>query len=363
MVTLWLRAIVTVALLFAEGVVAQQVYFDVSRTVVCTEIGDSSSPLHPIERGQKLVQARVSVSLLAYRGEAEAITECLYQFESGTNTTQMIDYLPRTTMDTNVAGNIQVQKSSEVSDQVNLSVSAGIDSIRANGGGAKSDSSRAAFSYELIPPQEMVAAVGTIGRGTGVYFKLRRTPQISLEGSREFLITLQVPVDWRGGYFRATCQAVRRSNRNASVLGSRTFIVPIYLAGDSIARRLAEDFADAEQLLYASARKHQHDVHRRSLPTIAHELSLVDPKIPTNWLDQVVAHPSVATAELGFERRLPTEIVAAIDGYREARRALVTLRTDGSASTPPSRQTRAAVELGGDAAAFVRADVSQTPAN
>lgn len=355
MVTHFAKAVVVLFSLFVANLDAQQVHFDVSRTVACQSLHtDGASTADLARPGRKLVQARVSVSVLAHRGEAKDITECLYRFDNASSTTQVVDYLPRTTMDTNVAGNIQVQQSTEAADQVNLSVSAGFESIRANGGGSKSDSTRAAFEYELIPPQEMVAAVGTTGRGTGVYFKLRRTPQISLEGSREFLITLRVPNDWRGGYFRATCKAVRQTNRGETVLGASTFVVPLYLADDVIARRLAENFSDAEQQLYTSARKHQHDVLRRSLPTIAHELSLVDPKIPATWLQQVVSHHSVTDTKLGFERRLPTEVQAAIANYREARLGLTSLRKETVAAASPRLHQQQGVRS--DADVYVRAD-------
>lgn len=102
--------------------------------------------------------------------------------------------------------------------------------------------------------------------------------------------------------------------------------MPLYLENDVIARRRAENFSDAEQRLVARARQHQRTIQRRSLPTIAHELSLVDPKIPAAWLDQVVAHYSPTGTRLSFERRLPVEIQVAIDEYRDARLRLTQLR-------------------------------------
>lgn len=309
-----------------------RVQFDVSRTVACHTISDVAQPA--VQPGEKLIQARVSVSLLAYRGEAEDVDECLYRFESGTGTTQVVDYLPRTTMDSSVEGNIRVQRNEEKSSQLNLSVNGGFEIVQADGGGSKSEASRAAMEYELIPPQDVVAAVGTTSRSTGVYFKLRRTPQISLEGSRDFLITLRVPIDWRGGYFRAHCQAVQRTQRDSQVVGTGTFVVPLYLAGDLQSKRLAENLSNSEQRLYAAALKNQREVHRRSLPTIAHELSLVDPKIPRAWLQQVLEHSSPTGDGLAFEARLPSELKSSIDEYRLARLGLTQLRTSPTQAPP-----------------------------
>jgi hypothetical protein len=266
------------------------------------------------------------VSLLASGGAAEHIDECLYRFEGAASMMQVVDYLPRTTMDTSVAGNIRVQRSEEKSNQINLSVDGGWEWIHATAGGSQGEAARSALEFELAPPQEMVAAVGTIGRGTGVYFKLRRTPQVSLEGSRDFLITLRVPMAWRGGYFRAYCQAVRRTHRGVEVIGGGSFLLPLYLAGDLEGKQLAEHLSNSEQRLYAVARKNQREVQRRSHPTIAHELSLVDPKIPNTWFQQVLEYPASSSSGLAFEARLPPDLQASIGEYRMAQRRLTQLR-------------------------------------
>jgi hypothetical protein len=313
-----------------------------------------------IQPGEKMIQARVTVSLLAYGGAAEYIDECLYRFESASNMMQVVDYLPRTTMDTSLAGNIRVQRSKENSSQINLGVDGGFELIHANAGGSLGQAARSALEYELAPPQEMVAAVGTIGRGTGVYFKLRRTPQVSLEGSRDFMISLRVPMSWRGGYFRAYCQAVQRTHRGVEVVGAGTFLLPLYLAGDFEAKQLAENLSNSEQRLYAVARKNQREVERRSHPTIAHELALVDPKIPHTWFQQVLEYHPSSGSGLSFEARLPSDLQASIDQYRTAGRRLMQLRATVTAkpvaslaNTDPSV---AATAESGDDQAIAQAD-------
>ena len=304
-----------------------RVQFDVSRTVACQVL--SGEGRQEIQPGERLIQVRISVSLLTIHGEAQDVDECLYRLESASGATQVVDYLPRTTMDSSVEGNIRVQRNNEKSSQLNLNVRGGFEVVQANGGGAATEASRAALEYELIPPQEAVAAVGTTRRGTGVYFKLRRTPQTSLEGSRDFLVTLRVPANWRGGYFRAYCHAVQRTPRATYDVGSGTFVVPLYLAGDLTAKRLAENLSSFEQRLHAVAAKNRIEVHRRSLPTIAHELSLVEPKIPRTWFEQVLDHRSSTGNGLAFEARLPAELQRSIEEYRLARRALMELAGRG----------------------------------
>ena len=306
---------------------APQVHFDVSRTVACQVIPEETQKLE--QPGELLVQARVSVSLLVYRGEAEDIDECLYQFGSATSSIQIVDYRPRTTMDSSVTGNIRVQQSEDRSSQLNLNVTGGFELVQAGGGGSQSKAARSAVEYELLPPREMVAAAGTTGRGRGVYFKLRRTDRVSLEGSRDFLIKMRVPIEWRGGSFRAYCQAVQRTQRGTEIIGTGSYVIPLYLAGDSEAKRRAEILSHSEQRLYAIASKNQREVQRRSRPTIAHELAFVEPRIPAKWLQQVLEQPLPTGRRLGFESRLPSELQASIDEYRTARRSLTQLRSDG----------------------------------
>lgn len=308
-----------VALFFCLQQVAtsqQRIQFDVSRTVACFPIESDGQPLAQVD--ERLVQARVSVSVLANQGAAEDISECLYRFDNEASNVQIVDYRPRTTMDTSIAGNIRIQGSEESNSQLSLNLDGGLEMVRGSAGGSRGKAVRSSWEYERIPPQEMVAAVGTTGRGTGVYFKLRRTERVSLEGSREFLMTLRVPATWRGGVFRATCRAVSRSAEGEYVLGAGTFVVPLYLAGDLAAKQDAAELSTAEHALRVMASQKHREIKRRSKPTLAHELSFVEPEIPWTWLQQVFDQRSL-TQRLPFEGRLPADLQATVEAYRRAR--------------------------------------------
>ncbi len=306
-----------------------RVQFDASRIVACRDV--TTEEFAEGNADEKLVQAHLQVSVLVFQGQAEAVTECLYRFETAADArhpasaAQVVDYLPKNTMDSILAGNIRVQRNDETSKQLDVNLGGSIDFAHGNLGGSRTKSTRAAIQYELLPPQEMVAAVGTTGRGTGVYFKLRGTPQISLEGSRDFLITLRVPADWRGGYLRAACQAMHRSSNWAGTVGSGAFVIPLYLDGDAEAKQHAEDLSDAENRLYALASQHGQEIRRRSQPTIAHELSLADPRIPDSWLYDVLQNDVGKGRHFSFERHLPQSLQEAISDYRVARRRLNSL--------------------------------------
>lgn len=306
-----------------------RVQFDVNRIVACRNV--TAVEFARANSDEKLIQARLQVSALVYRGQAEDISECLYRFENPTDTlqpagtVQVVDYLPRTTMDSSVAGNIRVQRSNEGNKQLSLNVGGSVELAHGSLGASRSKTTRSALEYELLPPQDMVAAVGTTGRGTGVYYKLRRTAQVSLEGSRDFVITLRVPVNWRGGQLRAVCQALRRSGDVAQTIGSGAFVIPLYLHGDAAAKQHAQALSDAENRLYALANQHGEEIRRRSQPTIAHELALADPRIPHTWLYEVLQGGAGNGRRFSFERHLPKSLQQAISEYRAAKRQLSAL--------------------------------------
>ena len=306
-----------------------RVQFDVSRFVACRNV--TADEFARANGDEKLIQARLQVSALVFQGQAEHISECLYRFENPTDTlqpsgaAQVVDYLPRTTMDSNVAGNIRVQRSNEGDKQLSLNVGGNVELAHGSLGASRSKSTRSALEYELLPPQEMVAAVGTTGRGTGVYFKLHRTPQISLEGSRDFVITLRVPANWRGGHLRAACQAMQRSGDLAQTIGSGAFVIPLYLDGDADAKQRAQALSGAENRLYALARRHGEEIRRRSQPTIVHELALADPRIPQTWLYDVLQNAVGHGRHFSFERHLPDSLRQAINEYRLAKQQLSSL--------------------------------------
>jgi hypothetical protein len=48
---------------------------------------------------------------------------------------------------------------------------------------------------------------GTSSEGRGVFFKLKRSSQTSLEGVHDLAVTFVVPADWQGGRVRVGCSA------------------------------------------------------------------------------------------------------------------------------------------------------------
>src|SRR4029078_8631810 len=58
-----------------------------------------------------------------------------------------------------------------------------------------------------LPPKHAVVVSGTSSAGRGVFFKLERDSQTSLEGSHELTFTCVAPRAWRWSEIRVDCAA------------------------------------------------------------------------------------------------------------------------------------------------------------
>lgn len=74
-----------------------------------------------------------------------------------------------------------------------------------NAGTTRSNS--ATETTSRLPPQRAVVVSGTSAEGRGVFFKLKRSSQTSLEGAHEFTIAFVVPHDWKAGTVRVGASA------------------------------------------------------------------------------------------------------------------------------------------------------------
>lgn len=74
-----------------------------------------------------------------------------------------------------------------------------------NAGTSRSES--ATEKVTRLPPRQAVVVSGTSFEGRGVFFKLKRSTQTSLEGVHPLSVTFSVPADWQAGTVRVYCSA------------------------------------------------------------------------------------------------------------------------------------------------------------
>lgn len=334
-----LRSVVVAALTFvgsgsggggSEAVAAPpRVSFDAAALV---EVVDVTSPeFAAVSPHERLIEARFPVSALLAVNAHESLSELLYRIDSPEGSLRVVNFMPRTTLTSEYATNLAIEEKSEQDTNVGLNAAGGYGPVSsATGHFAATEKFASLQRFELLPPLETVAASGTVGRGNGVYFKLRPTQRTSVEGAQEVIVVYRVPSTWRTDYVTIRCRAYGESvtgpfgTKEATVWGQASFVVAMYLQGDSGAQMAARDFVAAESNLRRMAATKRTEVEKRAVPTPVHELAVhfggKSPRIPDTWLEQLLVGPEREAVQfLGY---LPGAVRESAIDYTAARRKL-----------------------------------------
>jgi hypothetical protein len=315
--------------LWARGEIPA-VQFDVSGSVACRDV----TPDDFAERNsdERLVEARFQVSTFFGSGDPDELLQFLYTLDSPRKTVRIVDYEPKTTLESDVAGNVGIEKKKEKTFTLGLGLSGNAQHlIHADASGNAATKTLNSVKYDLLPPKELLAASGTLLRGHGVYFKLRPSEQTTLEGAKEFVVVLRVPRDWQADYVHLHCQATAhrrgglQSSSDGITCGEASFVLALYLEGDDAARRTAEYFVQRDMQLRRGIRLHHDEIRKRAYPSLAHKIGgffeVVAPEIPADWYRDVI-YGGASRSEPSYIRQLPPEVADAARQYLASKRAL-----------------------------------------
>ena len=304
-----------------------RVTFDVAPVVACQDV--TTEEFLASNPDEKLIEAAIQVSSLIRSGNEGDLLQYFYRLDSSRQSIRIVDYSPKTTLASDVAGNVSIEKKKEQTKGIGLTLSGPRDlPVNIAGSGDIGAKSTDAVRYELVPPMTAVAASGTLDRGCGVYFKLKPSRSTSLEGAKEFVVVLRVPIDWRGDFLYLSCTArgVKRgvipSLREDVVCGRRTFIVALHTEGDAAAKAAAERMVRAEWVLLRTISANRQAIQRRTYPTLAHKvgvlLDVIEPKLPDDWARYVIFGGPEDQIEQ-ITQRLPSDVRQAVSQYTVAR--------------------------------------------
>lgn len=311
-------------------VAADRVYFDVPTAVAVKDV--TTEEFAAVHAGERLVELKLLVSAMV-QGTASEL-ELKYGIDFPARGLEIVDYLPKTTLASDVAGNIGIETHDEDLSTLGIAITGAQPPFTGTLTGNSTDKDSRSVRYELLPPLETVAASGTLNRRTSAFFRMRATPRISVEGDKEFVLVLRVPATWRGSYVALRCESFGEQTmatppfKQRVSLGRAQFVVGLYLEGDEPARAAAHAFALAEMRLRSAAARHQKQLQRQAFPTVIHKvgalLSVTDPKLPSNWLESVIYSPPTHRGER-VSHELPDAVSDAVSTYLAARRTLVEL--------------------------------------
>ena len=309
------------------------VHFDVPAVVVA-EVIDPAFVTQP-SSGGKFIRLRFPVSAFVAPELQGEVSEYVIEVGSPQASLRVVDFWPRNEMTSEIDGTIKVDESRNQTVEASLSASAGFEPFaRGSANGKYQSKSDLQEHYTRKPQMEALTSSGTTQRGYGCFFKFRPGPASQLEGAREIAILAEVPQTWRADTALVRMRAVGRGSdfSRPKPLSHSTMWMTIHLAGDQTAAAQAQRFLRGEQALRSMAHSAEPVVAKRAYPSMWHRvgaaLDVVEPRIPEDYLFQVLYGPSEQYLE-GNAHRLPIELRVAILDYWEERKQLQSLAFGG----------------------------------
>jgi hypothetical protein len=258
------------------------------------------------------------------------VVQLFFSLETAPDRLQVAAYSPQTTLASDFAGNISVEKKQERSRGGGVSVTGPFDwPVKVSGSGDVGAKQQDAVRYELVPAKIPVAASGTIQGGSGVYFRLRASRSDCLEGAKEFSVTFRVPAAWRASLATFTCTAEGVERKlvppleEQVVCGKRRFLIALYQQGDHAAMASAERLIEAQSKLLRTVLANRRQIERSLYPTVAHKLGVlldvIPPRLPRDWTEQLIFGTSCEDFEQQIAGRMPQPVREAASQYVVAR--------------------------------------------
>ena len=258
----------TIALLSftSSGIAAElpAVRFDAGRLIACRVAATEDSAR--ADPDEKIIEVNFRVSTLVTAGKATDIDELLIMITSPEDRVRVVDFSPSTQMVTDVEGPIEVVETEDTAKSVDARLG-GVASgghgivdlqLKPTLGGGVTQGHSLTQTLKRRAPMHVKVASGTIDGQSGVFFKLKRNTQSTLEGVKEYSCRFAVPSDWRAGRAMVSCAA--RTERKGffgsriHLCGSAEFSLGLYLEGDVKAKQSARNFS---RISKTSSRKRQ----------------------------------------------------------------------------------------------------------
>jgi hypothetical protein len=313
------------------------VRFDVPAMVEAAEVLNECC-LDPADPYEHLIEIVIPVSSWIEAAARDSISEFRFDVYWNRNAFPIVDYAPRTLMQSQINGVIAVENHNDRSLKLGGATNVPTPNVSLAANAETVSSSGTIRRFEEVPEQELLVASGSVHRGTGAFYRFHTSRQFSLEGSRELRLVFRVPRSWRTGLVRVDCAARGELGRFPSgnaIEAATAFVLPIYMQGDHEARQLTIEYVRQEQALRSSWARHQQS---QPAATILNHLQRAFKKdsvdeIAESWaidLIQSVSEPDLAEASPS----LPSSVRTTARQFVDSRRRL--MDANSSASQAPS---------------------------
>jgi len=228
----------------------EKAVFDVPDKIECRDVTPAKcAAAHP---DVKVIEATIRISASLEEGTEDSIVDFTYMISSPEMRLKILDYLPNNVLESQYADDrIEVTDRVEDSDSTSLEALAGYSIFSLSATKSQVNRRTESNQYERIAPKALVLASGTMNRGHGVFYKLRRSNTVSLEGAKEFTFLARVPKHWRGDWCSVVCtsRANKKSLLGQSIVsaGAARVDVGLHMVGDQEAADLSRQLCRAQE--------------------------------------------------------------------------------------------------------------------
>jgi hypothetical protein len=226
------------------------VEFDFARTAECRDVTPAERAVH--YPTQRLVEFSLPVSVRFHDAKLDDIDELTVEITGPTSGMRVFDFAPATQLASDIENAIETTTTTKSAGSIDGSLGGALPIPYAaevahvtptiNAGVSKGEATTEKMNR--LPPKYAVVVSGTAAEGRGVFFKLKRWSQTSLEGVHELSVTFIVPAGWRGGEVFVNCSAGGQRKvlflKQTATLGAEGAPVRLYLAGRRSVQHVAK---------------------------------------------------------------------------------------------------------------------------
>lgn len=315
------------------------VAFDVDRVVGARNITTEADRFD--DPGGRRMQVVLPVSVLLPPDSPRDLVELLVRVESPYRLARVVDFAPRTLLESEGAGPVRVERKEESQRNLDFQLR-GVYPALADGHVKGNEQSRTTTesTWEQMPELELCVASGAVNRGHGVYFKFKPTKRSTLEGTHALTIELRVPAGWRGDCLVVRCSGYSRETTlvgaedRPRLWAERSFFVALHELGDERGRAAAETVMRAEAKLRGAVlverRRAESSWSPEALPGVGRIFGSGDERTGVDaWWEAVILGvnaPGAPVSRPGESRtalRGSSALRAAATNFQAARQALI----------------------------------------
>jgi hypothetical protein len=245
----------------SAAVADSHVEFDIVRAVECRDV----TPHERIAQypAQRLIEVALPVSVRFHEIGREDVDEIHIEVSGASAGLRVLDFAPMTQLASEITREIETTTTNKKTRMFEGTLGGSLPipgaeaaahispSITAGASGCES----AVEKINRLPPKHVVVVSGTLYEGRGVFFKLKRTSQTSLEGVHEMAVTFVAPRTWPAIALQVKCSALGERKmlwmRQSATLGDAQRFVHLVPAAPPPIRQIVLKPTDADEASFA----------------------------------------------------------------------------------------------------------------